>query len=149
MLRPLRCPKTLSGASRPANKLQRRNMGRRGDVATDNINRPWSDLNQRPWRTSRHCHRQVEIRVNEDAPSYPSTVDSSLVPVGKIPLGSNAASSSGVPYDPRPSSEGGCSAGHFEGCRIYNIKVCLLSPRLAVATTLMPVLMAVSVALEV
>eukprot|EP00904_Undaria_pinnatifida_P002876 jgi/Undpi1/1258/HiC_scaffold_109.g14172.m1 len=65
---------------------------------------------------------EVEIRLNENAPSYPSTVDSSLVPVGKTPLGSNAATSSSVPYDPRPSSEGGCSAGHFEGCRIYNIK---------------------------
>ena len=68
---------------------------------------------------------QVEIRVNEDDPIYPTTVDSSLVPLGRLPLGSNESSNRGIPYDPRPGSGGGCSAGHLEGCNAYNIKVTL------------------------
>lgn len=66
---------------------------------------------------------QVDIRVNEDAPSYPTTADSSWVPMGRLPLGADDGTNTGVQYDPRPASEGGCSAGHFEGCRVYNIKV--------------------------
>ena len=61
---------------------------------------------------------QVDIRVNEDAPAYPTTVDSSLVPLGRLPLGGTSDR-----HDPRPASEGGCSAGHLEGCHIYYIKV--------------------------
>lgn len=78
------------------------------------------------------CHRtswlvvehigQVDIRVNEDAPTYPTNaVDTSLVPVGLTPLGTDRGDL--VSSDPRPASEGGCSAGHLEGCVIYNIKV--------------------------
>ena len=59
-----------------------------------------------------------------DAPSYPTNaVDTSLVALGRTPLGGDDGSSGGVPFDPRPASEGGCSAGHLEGCSIYNIKV--------------------------
>eukprot|EP00904_Undaria_pinnatifida_P006174 jgi/Undpi1/2687/HiC_scaffold_14.g06065.m1 len=65
---------------------------------------------------------EVDIRVNEDAPSYPTTADSSWVPMGRLPLGADDGTNTGVQYDPRPASEGGCSAGHFEGCRVYNIK---------------------------
>lgn len=61
--------------------------------------------------------------MNENAPLYPTTVDSSLVPLGRLPLAGDDGSNTGVPYDPRPASEGGCSAGHLEGCSIYNIKV--------------------------
>lgn len=61
---------------------------------------------------------QVEIRVNEDAPAYPTTVDSSLVPLGRLPLGDD-----GFTHDARPASEGGCTFGPFAGCHIYNIKV--------------------------
>lgn len=66
---------------------------------------------------------QVDIRVNEDAPTYPTIADSSLVPLGRLPLGGDDGSNTGVPYDPRPASEGGCSAGHLKGCSVYNIKV--------------------------
>lgn len=68
-----------------------------------------------------HC--QVEIRVNEDAPSYPTAVDGDLVPLGRLPLGGDARSSRGAEYDRRSASEGGCSSGPQEGCTIYNIKV--------------------------
>ena len=81
----------------------------------------------RPLSTLMHrCHGQVDIRVNEDAPSYPTTVDTDLVALGRLPLGGDDSSSANVPYDPRPASEGGCSAGHQEGCSIYNIKVSTL-----------------------
>lgn len=62
--------------------------------------------------------QKVDIRVSEDVPVYSTTVDSSLVPLGRIPLGGG-----GPGFDPRPASEGGCTAGPFEGCHIYNIKV--------------------------
>ena len=67
--------------------------------------------------------------MNEDAPIYPTTVDSSLVPLGRLPLGGDDGSNTGVPYDRRPAGEGGCSAGHLEGCHIYNIKVQHVLPR--------------------
>ena len=62
--------------------------------------------------------------MSEDAPTYPTNaVDTSLVPLGRLPLGGAAGSSRDVSFDPRPTSEGGCSAGRLEGCSIFNIKV--------------------------
>lgn len=61
--------------------------------------------------------------MNADAPLYPTTLDSSLVPLGRLPLAGDDGSNTGVQFDPRPASEGGCSANHLEGCTVYNIKV--------------------------
>ena len=62
--------------------------------------------------------------MNKDAPTYPTNaVDTSLVPLGPVPLGVDAGSSGDVSFDPRSASEGGCSAGRLEGCSIFNIKV--------------------------
>lgn len=63
---------------------------------------------------------EVDIRLNENAPAYPTSVDSSLVPVGRLPLGQDFEDE--VQHDPRPASEGGCSSGLLQGCSIYNIK---------------------------
>lgn len=68
--------------------------------------------------------RQVEFRVNEDAPTRPVPVKLWLKETGKLPLGGHNSNSGSPSYDDRAASSGGCdSPGHFEGCQIIYVKV--------------------------